>query len=97
MKRPVRGDDGKYTIKNKKFSELFGSRTQVMNGTSYKTTGCLTKDDLMMNKHGRIVSKVKYHSAKKERRLEKAGYFTKKGKFGWVRKTARKSRKSRKN
>ena len=97
MKRPVRGDDGKYTMKNKKYPELFGSRTQVMNETAYKTTGCLTKDDLMMNKHGRIVSKIKYNSAKKERRLEKAGYFAKKGKFGWVRKTAKKSRKSRKD
>ena len=97
MKRPVRDHNGKYTMKNKKYSELFGSRTQVMNETAYKTSGCLTKDDLMMNKRGRIVSKKKYHSAKKERRLEKAGYFAKKGKFGWVRKTAKKSRKSSKD
>jgi hypothetical protein len=98
MKRPVRDpESGMYEIKGKKYPELFGSRTQVMNKTAYKTSGCLTLDDLMMNKHGRIVSKKKYFSAKKERRLEKAGYFTKKGKFGWVRKTARKSRKSRKD
>jgi len=31
-------------------------------------------------------------TAKKETRLEKAGYFAKKGKFGYVRKTAKKSR-----
>lgn len=96
MKRPVRDPETRmYTIKSKKYPELFGSRTQVMNETAYKTTGELTKNDLMMNKHGRIVSKIKHATAKKERRLEKAGYFAKKGKFGWVRKTARKSRKSR--
>jgi hypothetical protein len=57
----------------------------------------------MMNKWGRIVSLVKHRTAKKEKRLEKAGYFAKKGKFGYVKKTvgkrgktARKSRKSRK-
>ena len=49
MKRPVRGDDGKYHLKSGVFDELFGSRTQVMNGTAYKTSGELTKKDLMMN------------------------------------------------
>jgi hypothetical protein len=39
-----------------------------------------------MNKNGRIVSRKKHATAKKEKRLEKAGYFTKKGKFGAVRK-----------
>jgi hypothetical protein len=45
-----------------------------------------------MNKWGRIVSANKYATAKKEKRLEKAGYFAKKGKFGYVKKTARKTR-----
>jgi len=97
MKRPVRGDDGKYHLKSGVFDELFGSRTQVMNGTAYKTRGELTKKDLMMNKWGRIVSTKKHKTAKKEKRLEKHGYFAKKGKFGYVKKTARKSRKSRKS
>jgi len=97
MKRPVRGDDGKYHLKSGVFDELFGSRTQVMNGTAYKTSGELTKKDLMMNKWGRIVSTKKHKTAKKEKRLEKHGYFAKKGKFGYVKKTARKSRKSRKS
>jgi hypothetical protein len=48
----------------------------------------------MMNKHGRIVSALKHKTAKKEKRLEKAGYFAKKGKFGYVKKD--KTRKSRK-
>ena len=90
MKRPTRKENGMYEINGKSYPELFGSRTQVMNGNAYKTSGELTKDDLMMNKHGRIVSKRKHKTAKKERRLEKAGFFTKKGKFGWVRKTSKK-------
>ena len=61
-----------------------GSRAQVMHGTADHTSGGLKKKDLIMNKHGRIVSKAKSIKAKKEKRLEKAGYFTKKGKFGFV-------------
>lgn len=96
MKRPVRSEkDGKYHIKGKSYPELFGSRQKVYNGTSYKTSGGLTKNDLLMNKNGRIVSSLKHKTAKKERRLEKAGYFAEKGKFGYVRKTARKTRKQK--
>ena len=87
MKRPVRDQiKGTYTIKGVEYKELFGSREQVMNGTAYKTSGELTKDDLVVNKHGRIVSKVKYNTSRKEKRLEKYGYFAKKGKFGYVKK-----------
>ena len=50
-KRPVRAADGTYTIKGKKYKELFGSREQVHNGTAYKTPGELTIDDIMMNKN----------------------------------------------
>ena len=92
MKRPVRNDDGRYHLKSGVFDELFGSRTQVMNGTAYKTSGELTKKDLMMNKWGRIVSIKKHKTAKKEKRLEKHGFFAKKGKFGYVKKTARRKR-----
>ena len=96
MKRPVRGDDGKYHIHGKSYKELFGSRTQVHNGTAYKTPGGLNKSDLIMNKWGRIVSAKKHRTAKKEKRLEKAGYFTKKGKFGFIKRSTRKNRKSMK-
>jgi hypothetical protein len=92
MKRPHRSEDGTYHINGKKFPELFGSRVQVINGTAYKTTGELVKSDLMMNKWGRIVSALKHKTAKKEKRLEKAGYFAKKGKFGFVKKSAKKNR-----
>jgi hypothetical protein len=87
MKKPVRQLDGFYYVDGKKWSELFGSRIQVQNGTAYKTTGGLTKSNLLMNKWGRIVSAKKHKTAKKEKRLEKHGYFAKKGKFGFVKKT----------
>jgi hypothetical protein len=94
--RPDRQSDGHYHIKGKKYPELFGSRIQVLRGSAYKTAGGLLAEDLMMNKHGRVVSVLKHKTAKKERRLEKAGYFTKKGKFGFVKRSTRKNRKSSK-
>jgi hypothetical protein len=72
---------------------MIGTRAQVWHGTAQKTTGGLTKSDLMMNKHGRIVSKAKHNTAKREKRLVKAGYLTKKGHFGFVKKGSRHSRK----
>jgi len=61
-----------------------GSRAEVWHGNAVKTSGGLHKEDLMQNKHGRIVSKKMSENAKRERRLEKAGYKTEKGKFGAV-------------
>ena len=96
MKKPWRAADGFYHIKGKKYRMLFGSREQVMNGTAYKTTGNLTSSAFIKNKWNRWVSRKKHHTAKKERRLEKAGYFAEKGKFGYVRKTVKnRSRKHR--
>ena len=91
-KKPLRQEDGHYHVGGVKYPELFGSRIQVFRVSAYKTEGGLTKDKLMVNKHGRIVSKLKHTTAKKERRLEKAGYFAKKGKFGYVKKQTRKKR-----
>jgi hypothetical protein len=71
----------------------FGSRAEVFHGNAKKTTGGLTKKDLMKNKHGEIVSRKKHLTAKKEKRLEKHGYFAKKGKFGFVKKE-KKSRRA---
>ena len=84
MKRPVRDPtSGTYTMKGKIYKELFGSREQVWNGTAYKTKYGLTKQGLVMNKWVRIVSADKHVTAKKEKRLEKYGYYAKKGKFGY--------------
>jgi hypothetical protein len=89
MKRPIK-INGVYSIKGDDYEELFGSRSKVMNGTAYKTTGLLTKKDLMKNKRGYIVSRKKHITASKEKRLEKAGWHTKKGKFGSFKKNKRK-------
>ena len=98
MKRPVRAEDGTYTVKGKKYKELFGSREQVHNGTAYKTKAGLTNDDILMNKWGRLVSAKKHETAKKEMRLEKHGFSAKKGKFGYVKKSkTRKNKKEKKD
>ena len=76
-------------------SQTIGSRRQVWNGTAKKTSGGLTKSDLMMSR-GHIVSKSKHFSAKKEMRLLKYGYGTKKGKFGFVKIGTKKNHKGRK-
>jgi len=76
-------------------TQTIGSRRQVFNGTAKKTSGGLTKTDLMMSR-GRIVSKLKHFSAKKEMRLLKYGYGTKKGKFGYVKIATKKHRKGAK-
>ena len=59
-----------------------GSRAQVMHGTAKKTSGGLTKKQLKYNKQGKIVSKKASALAKKNNRLVKAGYITRKGEFG---------------
>ncbi len=75
--------------------QTIGSRAQVWHGTAKKTSGGLTKNKLMMNKHGRIVSRRKHASGKKTiKHLKKLGYVAKKGQFKLFHK-ARKSRKMR--
>ena len=94
----TRSDDGLYHIHGKKFEFIRGSRAQVFHGTAYKTDGTpgLTKEKLLMNKYGRIVSAKKHATAKKEKRLAKHGWTAKKGKFGAVRiSDLKKSRKHR--
>ena len=73
-------------------TQTIGSRRQVWNRTAKRTSGGLTRNDLMMS-HGRIVSKSKHFSAKKEMRLLKYGYGTQKGKFGYVKVDSKKNRK----
>jgi hypothetical protein len=103
VKRMSKGSDGKYHKGGLTFEKLEGSRAEVMHGKAYKTKGGLVKKDLTYNKGGEIVSKKKSVAAKKEKRLEKHGWTAKKGKFGAVRlsskktakKSAKKSKKSR--
>jgi hypothetical protein len=96
MTRYTKNAHGHYLIHGHKFEILEGSRAQVVHGTAYKTSGGLKKSDLLMNKNGRIVSRKKHLTAKKDKRLVKAGYGTKKGKFGYVKIEKSKTKKQRK-
>lgn len=84
MTRFTKNANGKYVVNGHAYEMLIGSRAQVWHGTAHKTSGGLKKSDLVQNKAGRIVSKAKHFTAKKDKRLLKAGYGTKKGKFGFV-------------
>ena len=101
MTKFSRTSTGKYSVAGKTYETLIGSRAQVWHGTAYKTVGGLTKKHLMYNKYGRIVSRRKHATAKRENRLKKAGWVPiGKGKFGSVfvgdKKTrSKKTRKSR--
>lgn len=90
---------GHYVIKGKTYELLVGSRAQVMHGTAYKTTGELTKEAFVQNKHGRIVSKSKYNTGKNKNKnnLLLHGYTAKKGKFGYVKVGTRSRGRGRKH
>jgi hypothetical protein len=97
MARYTKSPNGKYQIHGNSFEVLCGTRAQVWHGTAYKTSGGLKKAQLMKNKSGRIVSEKKHHSAKRDNRLIKSGYGTKKGKFGWVNVGSRRGKSSRRS
>ena len=61
-----------------------GTRAQVMHGTALKTTGGLRRNHLKYNKQGKIVSRLLSTKAKKDKRLERAGWTVRKGEFGAV-------------
>lgn len=96
MTRFTKTANGKYNIQGKVYELLSGTRAQVWHGTAYKTSGGLTKKKLFQNKNGRIVSKTKHASSKKEMRLLKFGYGTKKGKFGFVKVTGKSKKNNKK-
>lgn len=70
IKNCKKASDGNYYINDKVYKKLQGSREEVYNEISYKTSGGLTKDDLFVNKHGTIVSKKKCIMETKINRLE---------------------------
>jgi len=71
VKKTMRHPDGLFHIGGKTYSVLEGTRRQVWDEVAYKTSGLLTKDELLINKHGNIVSKKKYHSSILDNRLNK--------------------------
>lgn len=70
FKNAKKEKDGHYNINDKMYKTLIGTREEVYNEISYKTTGGLTKDDLLLNKNGKIVSKKKCILETKINRLE---------------------------
>ena len=92
-KRQHKHSDGMYHINGKKYPVLVGSRAQVWHHSAYKTPGGLTRKALLKNKHGNIVSLKKHKTEKRLKRLAKAGYKPKKGKFVLMRKKSRSSRR----
>ena len=67
----TRNKHGGYTVDGNIYETLTGSRTNVFEGKSYKTTGGLKKSDLIINKYGKILSRNKSISGKINNRLEK--------------------------
>tara|TARA_B110000967_G_C18573155_1_gene405891 strand:- start:53 stop:298 length:246 start_codon:yes stop_codon:yes gene_type:complete len=63
--------------------KTIGSRVQVWNGNAKRTSGGLTKKNLI-RKNGRIKSKKASMMAKKNQNLKNAGWTYKKGEFGAV-------------
>lgn len=86
-----------YHASGKTFEKACGSRAQVWHKTAHHTSGGLTRKNLIKNKWGKIVSASKSKTAKRQKRLEKAGWFATKGNFGAEkRELSRKRRGTRK-
>ena len=62
-------------------SKTIGSRAEVWHGTALRTNGGLRKNDLLKNKHGEIVSRIKSKNKNNLKYLRKYGYIPKKGVF----------------
>ena len=54
-----KNSDGKYHIHGQVYDKLNGTREEVFNEVAFKTTGGLTKENLLVNKTGKLVSKRK--------------------------------------
>ena len=78
-----RTSDGGVMVKGRKYAMLVGSRAQVWHGTAYKTNPgkkALTKKHLMQKKDGKIVSRKKSQTAKRQKNLGKYIELAKKNK-----------------
>ena len=56
LKKIYKNSEGFYNIDSKSYPKLFGTRQEVWDETAYKTTGCLIKSELTINKKGKIIS-----------------------------------------
>ena len=56
IERPLKQQDGKYHLGPQTYDSLSGTRQQVWDEFAFKTSGGLTKKDLIVNARGKIVS-----------------------------------------
>ena len=73
FKNCKKNKDGKYFIDGKIYDSLTGTRENVYYEKSYKTSGGLIKEDLILNQNGLIVSKLKSVSETIYKRFVKCG------------------------
>jgi hypothetical protein len=66
----TKSNDGLYHIDGNTYEILRGTREDVWNGKSYLTTGGVPKSGLIVNKAGKIVSKVKSADGHKHNKFE---------------------------
>jgi len=76
--RYSKNKQGKYELNGKIYDALEGSRENVWNEFAYKTTGGLTKLELIINKDGKIVSKKKSINETISNKFEKVNELKKK-------------------
>lgn len=74
-----RNKDGVYEIDGNIYGTLTGSRTDVHDGKSYRTSGGLTKSDFIINKSGKIVSRRKSMEETRSNKFEKINQLKSKG------------------
>ena len=58
--------DGFYYIDDNKYKKLEGTRQEVWDSNAYRTTGGLTKQELMINNKGIVISKIKSQQNKND-------------------------------
>ena len=70
LKRLTRNKKDKlYHVNNNTYKKNHGTREEVWNGIAYRSEGGLFKEDFILNKENKIVSKKKFISSKEENRL----------------------------
>jgi hypothetical protein len=55
----TKNKDGTYTIGGNIYNTVYGSRQEVWFGKAYQTTGKLKKQDFILGKYGKVISKTK--------------------------------------
>jgi hypothetical protein len=73
LKKIMKNSSGTYDVAGKQYELLLGTRQEVWDCKAYKTSGGLLKNELILNKHGNIVSKRKSISETQVNRLLSSG------------------------